>query len=143
MSVFVDTNVLVYARDSRDPLKQRQARAWMDHLWASRDGRVNAQVLNEYYVTVTGRLRPGRTRAEARTDIERLTAWNPQPVDADLVLYALEIGGVASLSHWDALIVAGAHRADCELLLTEDLNDGQRIGSVRVISPFIHDPPSS
>ncbi len=143
MSVFVDTNVLVYLQDNRDPLKQRQARAWIDHLWSSRDGRVNAQVLNEYYVTVTGRLRPGLTRAEARADIEWLTAWNPLPIDADLIIHALDIGYAASLSHWDALIVAGAHRAGCELLLTEDLNDGQQIGTVTVINPFTHDPPAS
>ena len=143
MSVFVDTNVLVYAHDSRDLVKQRQARAWINHLWSSRDGRVNAQVLNEYYVTVTRRLRPGLTPAEARSDIEHLTAWNPLPVDADLVLHALDIGRTASLSHWDALIVAGAHRAGCDLLLTEDLTDGQRLGSVTVVSPFTNAPPAN
>ena len=143
MSVFVDTNVLVYARDTREPAKQAQALAWMDHLWSSRDGRVNAQVLNEYYVTVTGRLRPGLTRAEARADIEELSLWNPQPIDADLILQALDLGDTASLSHWDALMLAGAHRAGSEFLLTEDLNDGQRIGAVTVISPFTHDPPAS
>ena len=143
MSVFVDTNVLVYARDSRDPLKQLRARGWMDYLWSSGDGRLNAQVLNEYYVTVTGRLRPGLTPAAARADIERLTTWNPHAVDARLILQALDVRETTSLSHWDALIVAGAQQAECEFLLTEDLNDGQQIGAVTVISPFTHDPPAS
>jgi predicted nucleic acid-binding protein len=66
VSVFVDTNVLVYAHDRRD--------LWIDHLWSSRDGRVNTQVLNEYYATVTRHLHPGLTPAEARSHIEHLTA---------------------------------------------------------------------
>ncbi len=143
MSIFVDTNVLVYARDTHDPDKQQQARAWMEHLWASREGRVSAQVLNEYYVTVTGRLAPGMSPDDARADIDRLITWNPLPINASLVSNALEIGGAAQISHWDALIVAAAQRAGCEFLLTEDLADGQRIDTLSVICPFTHGPPLS
>ena len=111
MSVFVDTNVLVYARDVHDPEKCRKARTWMEHLWSSREGRLSAQVLNEYYVTVTGKLVPGLPPAEARADIERLLTWSPLPVDATLIEDALEIGEAGAFSHWDALIVAAAQRA--------------------------------
>ena len=141
MSVFVDTNVLVYARDARDPEKCERARTWMGHLWSSREGRLSAQVLNEYYVTVTGKLVPGLPPAEARADIERFLTWSPLPVDATLIRDALEIGEDGALSHWDALIVAAAQRAGCESLLTEDLADGRTIDSLTVINPFTHDPP--
>ena len=140
MSVFVDTNVLVFARDVHDPEKCRKARTWMEHLWSSREGRLSAQVLNEYYVTVTGKLVPGLPPAEARADIERLLTWSPLPVDATLIEDALEIGEAGAFSHWDALIVAAAQRAGCEFLLTEDLSDGRTIDSLTVISPFTHDP---
>ena len=141
MSVFVDTNVLVYARDVRDAGKSQQARTWMEHLWSSREGRLSAQVLNEYYVTVTGKLVPGLPPADARADVVRLLTWSPLPVDATLIHDALEIGESEGFSHWDALIVAAAQRADCEFLLTEDLTDGRTIDSLTVISPFTHDPP--
>ncbi len=140
MSVFVDTNVLVYARDPDHVEKQEQALAWMGHLWASGEGRISAQVLNEYYVTVTRRLTPGLSHVEARADIEDLVSWNPQPIDAALIRQAFEIRESAQLSHWDALIVAAARRAGCEYLLTEDLSDGQRIDTVTVLSPFTHSP---
>ena len=135
MSVFVDTNVLVYARDSDHPAKQERAQAWLEHLWSSAEGRISAQVLNEYYVTVTRRLEARLSPVEARADIEDLLAWSPQPIDTDLVLLALEIGEAAQLSHWDALIVAAAQRSGCTHLLTEDLNDGQQIDTVAVINP--------
>lgn len=55
----LDTNVLVCARDSADSDKQTQAAAWLAQLWRSRQGRLSFQVLDEYYVTVTLKLRPG------------------------------------------------------------------------------------
>ena len=140
MSVFVDTNVFVYARDPGHPEKQERALEWLAHLWASGDGRVSTQVLNEYYATVTRRLTPGLPQARARADVEALFAWDPQPVDRALVQRAFEIGEAAQISHWDALIVAAARAAGCTHLLSEDLNDGQRIDAVTVISPFTHTP---
>jgi hypothetical protein len=55
--VFVDANVIVYSRDTRDAEKQRRTEAWLRHLWERGEGRVSAQVLHEYYVTVTRKLR--------------------------------------------------------------------------------------
>ena len=57
--VFVDTNVLVYARDAAAGEKQSRAAAWMVYLWRGRTGRVSFQVLQEYYVTLTRKLKPG------------------------------------------------------------------------------------
>jgi predicted nucleic acid-binding protein len=59
--VFVDTNVLVFARDASEPVKQPQAAAWIDHLWRTRTARLSFQVLQEYYATTTRRLKPGLT----------------------------------------------------------------------------------
>ena len=36
--VFVDTNILVYARDASETKKQEQAKQWMAYLWQSRLG---------------------------------------------------------------------------------------------------------
>jgi len=64
-SVFVDTNVLVYARDLRERSKQPVAARWIAQLWRERSGRTSAQVLSEFYVTVTRKLKPGPV--DART----------------------------------------------------------------------------
>jgi predicted nucleic acid-binding protein len=41
------------------------------------------------------------------------------------------------VSFWDALIVTSAEQARAVHLISEDLNDGQSIGAVRVVNPFV------
>jgi predicted nucleic acid-binding protein len=134
--VFVDTNVLVYARDASEPDKQPRARAWMDALWRARAGRISVQVIEEYYVTVTTKLDPGLDAEEARSDVRALGAWRPLPLDADLVASAWEVEDRYIFSFWDALVVAAARRAGCRRLLSEDLQAGQDLGELQVVDPF-------
>lgn len=58
---FVDTNILVYERDSGEPEKQVLAEQWLTQLWQHELGRISAQVMNEYYVTVTQSYRNSET----------------------------------------------------------------------------------
>ncbi len=134
--VFVDTNVLVYSRDSSEPEKQSGAIAWMEHLWRTRGGRLSFQVLSEFYVTVTDKLEPGLDPGSARGDVRALFHWRPIPVDAAVIEVAWSIQERYRLAWWDALIVGAAQVADCNYLLTEDLQEGQRYGSVEVVNPF-------
>ena len=53
---------------------------------------------------------------------------------------AWEIEDRYSISWWDALIVAAAREQTCTILLTEDLQDGQVLAGVRVVSPFLNAP---
>lgn len=140
--IFVDTNVLVYDQDTSEPDKHRAAHAWMRFLWTTLRGRTGAQVLSEYYVTVTRKLRPGRSVALAREDVRDLQVWRPVPVDVDLVTRAWGIEDRFALSWWDALVVAAAQTAGCTVLLTEDLQDGQDLEGLRVVDPFQHSPDS-
>jgi predicted nucleic acid-binding protein len=134
---FVDTNVFVYYRDASEPEKQAVADDLLAKLWGDRLGRTGVQVLTEYYVTVTRKLSPGLSRVEAWRDVNSLLAWNPVPLTARLLTEAKELEGSFSLSWWDALIVATASAADCEILFSEDLQHGQVIDSVTVQNPFL------
>lgn len=135
-NVFVDTNVLVYARDTRKPEKQLRAAAWLEYLWRGQSGRTSVQVLSEYYVTVTRKLDQRLTPADAWDDVRAMFAWRPWPADAALLERGREIGSRHKLAWWDGLIVAAAEAQDCPLLLSEDLQDGGVYGSVTVRSPF-------
>lgn len=139
-TAFVDTNVLLYARDASEPEKQPLAREWMDALWTARAGRISVQVLHEYYVTVTAKLDPGLAPAEARADVRALSAWRPLPLDAEMAETAWEVEDRHGFSFWDALIVAACRRAACSYLLTEDLQDGQDLGGFEVVDPFSRKP---
>jgi predicted nucleic acid-binding protein len=140
--VFVDTNVLVYLKDTGDPAKRASATAWFEVLRGSRRGRTSFQVLQEFYATVTQRLRPGMPRAEAREAVRHLLAWRPIMIDETVLDAAFVIQDLHSISFWDALIVAAAQASGCSHLLTEDLQDGQDLSGVVVVNPFRHPPDS-
>lgn len=141
-STFVDTNVLVYSRDLSEPEKQRQALAWMNHLWSTRSGHTGFQVLQEFYVTVTQKLLPGLDQETARADVRSLLAWRPTTVDQRVVEGAWTIQDAYDLSWWDALIVSAALVTGCRYLLTEDLQEGQSLGKIVVVNPF-RTPPTA
>ncbi len=139
--VFVDTNVLVYLRDSRVPEKQACCAEWLAYLWDSRAGRLSAQVLEEYYATVTAKLDPGLPVSEAREDVLALSTWAPRSVDLDLVEQAWDVQDRWGFSFWGSLVVAAAKAQGCRVLLTEDLSHGQELDGLRVVSPFEEGPP--
>jgi len=139
-AVFVDTNVLVYARDASNPEKQAQAMRWLEALWRTRSGRVGYQVLHEYYSVVTQRLHPGLDRESARADIRRLLLWEPVPLDQRVAEGAWTIQDRFQCSWWDALIVSATKVAGCGYLLTEDLQHEAQLGSVLVVDPFRRQP---
>jgi predicted nucleic acid-binding protein len=133
---FVDTNILVYARDKSQPAKQARAEEILGVLWRSRTGRLSAQVLQEYYVTVTRKLKPGLSRTEARQDVRDLMEWKPRPVIAGILESAWEIEDRWKLSWWDSLITASALDCGATSLLSEDMQNGMVIHSLQILDPF-------
>ena len=131
---FVDANVFIYARDPRDAAKQTRAKEWRDHLWRAGQGRTSIQALSESYVTL--RKLGGASPDEIWESVERFFAWKPLAVDEGLLRLAHQLEQRYRVSWWDSLIVAAAQLQECELLLTEDLQDGMAFGSVTVRSPF-------
>jgi predicted nucleic acid-binding protein len=138
--VFVDSNVFLYAVDDADPRKQAVARDWRAELWKNRLGRTSFQVLNEFYVNAV-RLKPAASD-EARAEVRDLLAWNPLVVDAAVIERAWKLQDRHRLSYWDSLIVASAKIAACAFVLTEDLQNGQKLDGVEVVNPFLHKPKS-
>ena len=143
VSTFVDTNVLLYARDDGQPERQGLAATWLDHLWETATGRVSSQVLNEFYVNATRKLRHPMSTETARADVADLAGWDPIGIDGDLIGAAWEIEDRYGLHFWDALVVAAAKAAGCDTLLTEDLQHGQDLDGLRVVSPFEEAPPGA
>lgn len=135
-AVFVDTNVLVYAQQANDPLKQPLAARWLERLWREQLGRTSVQVIEEVYVTLTRKIDPALAAADAWDYVSRLFAWEPQPIDAAVARRARDIEQRHRLSLRDSLIVSAAQLQNCAILLTEDLQDGAAFGSVVVRSPF-------
>lgn len=134
--VFADTNVFIYQVDSREPEKQLRARAWAEFLWESGRGRISVQVLTELYAALTRKLDPGMDRDTARKMVRALWVWQPLLLDERAFAASWAAQDQFGFSWWDSLIVAAARLAGCSLLLTEDLQHGQDLGGLRVVSPF-------
>ena len=134
--VFVDTNVIVYRFDTRDPLKRSRAVDWFTFLWNRRSGRVSFQVLQEAYATLTQKLKPAMAYADARLVVQGLGAWRPVTLDLQILERAWLLQEGHRLSWWDALIVAAAQMSESRVLLTEDLQHGHEFDQVRVVNPF-------
>jgi predicted nucleic acid-binding protein len=138
-TVFVDTNVLLYAQDPRDLRKRGLAERWLVWCWQARRARISTQVLNELYANLR-RTAPTLSLDASRALVRRYRLWNPWLVDEVTVDIAWQIQDVHSLSYWDALMVAAARQQGCAFLLTEDLQHDQRIDGVHIVSPFLTGP---
>jgi len=134
--VFVDTNVLVYAHDIDAGEKNRMAADRIAGLWETRNGIISSQVLQEFYVTVTHKIPSPLPQSVARTLISNYSVWQVEVATADTVIAASEIEERYQLSLWDSLIIAAASHGGAEVLLTEDLNAGQTIDGVKILTPF-------
>jgi predicted nucleic acid-binding protein len=132
---FVDSNVLIYAHDVDAGRKRDVAKALLRDLWLARTGVLSTQVLHEFYVNVTRKIRTPLSKADARAVVGTYVPWCIQPETSD-VNEAFRIEDEARLSFWDALIVAVAARSGATRLLSEDLNPGQVISGVTVVNPF-------
>ena len=135
---FVDSNVLVYARDITEELKQRRASLWVNYLWDERCGHLSYQVLIECYSVLTQRR--GMSANQARGYVESFLVWQPLVIDASVLERAWQTQDRFRLNWFDCLIIAAARIAECKYLLTEDLQHGQDLDGLQVVSPFLVEP---
>ncbi len=132
---FVDTNVLLYAI-SRDPAEQDKSKRANDIL-AERDLALSVQVLQEFYVQATRRSRPDAlAHQQAVLLVESFRRFPVQDITSGIMLAALDARQRFRLSYWDAAIIEASRALGCTQVLSEDLNDGQDYGGVRVTNPF-------
>jgi predicted nucleic acid-binding protein len=134
--IFFDTNVLVYGLDGANPAKQNAAlQALLTVRQANHIGVVSTQVLQEYYYTLTRKLHVAAPTA--KKEMLLLSRYQVVLLDPSLLAQAADLHATASLSFWDALIVAAAQHAACDELWTEDLQTGRSFGSLRVVNPLL------
>ena len=137
-NTFVDTNIFVYFRDSADENKQSIASECLTKVWENKTGCISTQVLNEYFVTVTKKIRTPLSVSDAWSDIEELEKWNPVNINIELLKVAYSAISIYSLSWWDALIIAAAKICECSSILSEDFSTQKDYFGIRVINPFVY-----
>jgi predicted nucleic acid-binding protein len=133
---FVDTNILIHAEDRDARRKHEIARTLIVDLWESREGVVSVQVLQEFYVNVTRKLKKPLSVTKAKEIIEEYLTWTVVDNTGRMVVDAIDLQRKAQLAFWDSLIVQAAIQSGCDRLYSEDMNAGQRFGPVTVVNPF-------
>ncbi len=141
--VFVDTNILVYAFDGSDPVRQQAAGQVLEGLMEQDRLRLSTQVLQEFYVTMTRKVRGAWSADDALAILEDLAAWPLFSPDFAALREAVLLSRNALLSFWDALIVIAALRSGAAAIYTEDLNPGQAILGVEIVNPLASTKPQA
>ncbi len=131
---FFDTNILIYADDKASPAKQRRALDLVAEHRRGRTGVVSLQVLQEYFVTVTRKLRVDAH--VARRKVELLAEFDVATPEVPDILAAIDMHRLHGFSFWDALVVRAAKQAGCSVLLSEDMQDAREIDGLQIVNPF-------
>lgn len=132
---FIDTNIIVYANDQRDPDKQARALETIQGAMLEGNAAISIQVLQEYANTALNKL--GQERSVVINQLALLSHINVVEPTPGMVSRAVELSALFPLSFWDASIIAAAESVSCKRLLSEDLNPGQFYGSIQVVNPLL------
>ncbi len=135
---FLDTNIFAYSFDRSAVAKSRRAAQLIRTALKTQKGITSYQVVQEFFNVAFRRFTQPMKVDEAEQYLG--TIFRPLlGIHSSQVLYleALRLQSRRRLSWYDSLIVAAAIQAQCELLITEDLQHGQEFGDLRIENPFL------
>ena len=131
-NVFIDTNILIYGYSQDEPDKQQKAINCIqsDNIW------ISTQVINETINVLKRKF--SLEYSQINTVIQEMKEkFNIAIVSVNTIETALNIGERYQYSYFDSLIIASALEVNCEIIYTEDLQDGQKIeNKLTIINPF-------
>jgi len=132
--VFIDSNLLVYTIDKKDTVKQETARKLIRKLVDKHIPVISTQVIQEFYVVATAKLKADPVIV--KNIVHNFHNMELVRIDLELIEQAIDISVLSKISFWDSLIIAAAEKANCEYVVSEDLNAGQLYRGVKLINPF-------
>jgi predicted nucleic acid-binding protein len=134
---FIDTNIFVYSFDSDQPIKKERSLALIQDSLRTGMGMISTQVIQEFLNVATHRFAVPMKIEDAKKYLRLV--MNPLcQVYPDLALYesCLELQAETGYSFYDSLILAAAIRGGCDVLYSEDLQDGQEVHGVKIINLY-------
>lgn len=134
---FIDTNILVYAHDNTNKYKFEKAFELINILWKNKKACISIQVLQEFYVVVTKKIKNTANIEDVKKIISALELWEVHSPTVQDVLESIVIQNKYKISFWDAMIICSAKRKKCDVIFSEDLNDGQVYEEIIIKNPFI------
>jgi predicted nucleic acid-binding protein len=116
MRAFFDTNVLVYAFDCDELERRKKALSLLEQEAARGRVLLSTQVLEEFYVAVTRKLKRPLDEEAAEQATRHLARFAVVVIDPQLVFRGIVRSRVSRLSFWDSLILESAMEGKAEVL---------------------------
>jgi predicted nucleic acid-binding protein len=134
---FLDTNVLVYAFDHFSPIKRKKAHSLItDGIKTSR-AVISWQVAQEFMSLATKKFASVIDSVEVSRVLKDLIRplWRVQP-SYELFQLATELHKKHKYSYYDSLILSASIESGCDILYSEDFQNGQNIRDLEITNPF-------
>jgi len=136
---FLDTNVIVYSFDNRDPRKQEKALSILNMFFTQDCYYISTQIVQEFCNVALTKMHSRMDLSTVREFIGTFPEQRVCDIDMSTIDYALHVKDSFGYSFWDSLVLASAVRAGCSMLYTEDMSHGQVIEGVTIQNPFSSD----
>jgi len=131
---FIDSNLIIYANDSRNKKKQQKALGLIGDLMKEGTGVISTQVLQEYASVALSKL--NQDQSVVLRQLVLLEAFEVVSISPALIRRGIEIRAAYGTSFWDSIIISAAECAKCDTILSEDFNSGQFYSGIVAVNPF-------
>jgi predicted nucleic acid-binding protein len=139
-AVLVDTNLMVYAHDPSDPVKQSKAIEVLAHLHSLGIGRMSTQTLAEFFAATTRGKKPLLPASKAGVQVQNFaSSWIVFDVTSLIIIESVRGVRTHKFSYWDSQLWATARLNQVSVIFTEEFNSGGAVEGVRFINPFAAD----
>src|SRR3989304_6541523 len=131
----IDTNVLIYVHDDREPEKKAAARELIDRL---EEGVLVWQIACEYIAAARKLAPQGYTPQDARQDVDDLRhLWKTALPNWKVFDRSAGLMQRYSLSSWDSLLVAACLETGVDTLYSENFSGYGEIDGLKIVNPFV------
>ncbi len=137
--IFLDTNILVYLFDKTEKQKQSRAKELIAEYISGAKVIISVQVINEFINITSKKITFPISLSKQKEIIEFLNdLFIISSLTFDITLRAIETAGRYQLSYWDSLIISSALDSTCNILFSEDMQNGLLIdGKLKIVNPFL------
>jgi predicted nucleic acid-binding protein len=137
----LDANILFYVVDSK-AVRKHEIAALIATRAVGGNCILALQAITEFFAAVTRKR--AMPYAEAASTAQHWMEVFPTVAHTDATVQAaLELAGKGRLAIWDATLLTCLEANECRYLLTEDMQDGAKVGRMKIVNPFTTALPES
>lgn len=134
MRKFFDTNVFLYAFLDQGSEKKNVAIKLITDAVRDGDGWISTQVIREFSNVMLKK--SGKSVGEVKQALALFDKFKVIEDTVHLAVRALEVKERYGTQYFDSVLIVTAEKGLCDVMYTEDLNDGQEYCRVKSINPF-------